>query len=83
MSENNNGGKKNPLDSSLLKGFAAGILFSHINKRFVFFIINLLIILYCLINSYCVYHFEDNCYFEDTISLTYINFPISDFYWDQ
>lgn len=27
--------KKQPLNSSLLKGFIAGVLFSHINKRFV------------------------------------------------
>jgi len=31
----NNDRKKNPLDSALLKGFLAGVLFSHINKRFL------------------------------------------------
>jgi len=34
MSENNDN-KKNPIDSALLKGFLAGVLFSHINKRFI------------------------------------------------
>ena len=34
MSDSNDR-KKNPLDSALLKGFLAGVLFSHINKRFI------------------------------------------------
>ena len=32
---NNDNNKKQPLNTSLLKGFFAGVVFSHINKRFV------------------------------------------------
>lgn len=35
MADETKGKKKNPLDLPLLKGFAAGVIFSHLNKRLI------------------------------------------------
>lgn len=35
MADNSSGEKKNPLDLPLLKGFVAGVIFSHLNKRLI------------------------------------------------